>query len=398
MKCPLQQYFFDFCFANKEAGVYSVDEVPEKDWKKVMGLISKQNPPFPVTKDTLLYLIISSRSFFGDIKGGLFTVDGFNIGFGALSIPYKDCTGIFPLLKDEKVNKIWVRIKDSDGFTIHCDQGRYLLFSRILKDICNGTLQMTKSDLITINTDKNKQLGNKNIYLEFHEKEKLKQYLKEQYQVCIEFGQKMLEEFSEKTEQITNPDELSKLYKETGSVNTVGIDQVHKIIRISTMKGLRKVYLKYSDIKSYEILDGTNVIQKGGFFGAAVGAAVGGSTGAVIGSQLGKTGQEYSFSIRLKLYTNRSDFLQHEFVLSTDKVKIGGMMYNISMDEAKKIAQIFQIAINYNESKNTSYKETVASLSANTPSITDELIKAKELMDAGLLTQEEFEKIKAKLL
>ena len=34
----------------------------------------------------------------------------------------------------------------------------------------------------------------------------------------------------------------------------------------------------------------------------------------------------------------------------------------------------------------------------NSISITDELLKAKELLDAGLLTMEEFEKLKQKLL
>ena len=77
----------------------------------------------------------------------------------------------------------------------------------------------------------------------------------------------------------------------------------------------------------------------------------------------------------------------------TTKTKTGGFIYNEYQKEAQSLLSELQLIADMNESEST---QTVAS--TKSVSAADEILKFKQLLDAGIITQEEFDAKKKQLL
>lgn len=149
---------------------------------------------------------------------------------------------------------------------------------------------------------------------------------------------------------------------------------------------------RFSDIIDYELLEDGNTITKGGLGGAVVGATLFGGVGAIVGSNTGKKhGKSTCTSMKIKI-TVRSMECPTEYIeIIGFETKKDGMIYKTLAKQAQECLSILGVICDQ------------AAPAADAPaqqavSDADEILKFKQLLDAGVITQEEFNAKKAQLL
>lgn len=151
-------------------------------------------------------------------------------------------------------------------------------------------------------------------------------------------------------------------------------------------KGVAPYLFSYDDIINYElIVDGISQ-TRGGLGSAAVGGALFGGIGALVGSTVGKKQSEVVNKISIRISTKDRLIPHVEICLLNFNQPKGGIVYQSCMDNARKILSLLD-KITYQEPKKTF-----------SVSPADELIKLKQLLDMGAITQEEFNVKKKELL
>lgn len=152
----------------------------------------------------------------------------------------------------------------------------------------------------------------------------------------------------------------------------------------------------FSDLINYELCENNSVIQESGFDNAVIGGVLFGEVGAIVGAQARDTIRVVdSLYIRISLKSGgmkRITFItaptsrDTDFYRRTRKIAdeiISGLDYIVS-DNKNRIA----------EQSNQDIPDKTKSV----PLIADELLKLKQLLDMGVLTDEEFNRQKQKLL
>jgi len=156
--------------------------------------------------------------------------------------------------------------------------------------------------------------------------------------------------------------------------------------------------IDFSNIIGCEIIEDNETIQKGGVGRAIVGGALAGGVGAIVGATTRRTiGVVNSLSIRILL----NDILNPCFEIKVidSEIKRDSFVY-------KELHQVLQeiystIMAIENDNKN---ETTIEQLNSNTNfqpitiNVTEEIRKYKQLLDDGIITQEEFDAKKKQLL
>lgn len=148
----------------------------------------------------------------------------------------------------------------------------------------------------------------------------------------------------------------------------------------------------YSDLLSYELLEDGDSITSGGLESAAAGAVLFGGTGAIVGGVAGKkrTKKEIS-SLKIKITLRDVSSAPIYINLLTIKSKSTSLMYKAAYEQAQQIlSTLDQISANLDvgDSKQVQPQASAA----------DEILKYKNLLDIGAITQEEFDMKKKELL
>lgn len=164
------------------------------------------------------------------------------------------------------------------------------------------------------------------------------------------------------------------------------IDDTNRLFALeymAQMSGRTPISAIYSfdEVETYDLettAGETITKSKGGLTRAAIGAVTFGGAGAIVGATTSKTksvvkNQQKEITVYLQTYSGRRS---ETFVASPDVIAF----FDKILDEAESELQI----------------ETTSEVSQF--SVSDELIKLKSLLDAGVLTQEEFDQQKQKLL
>lgn len=142
-------------------------------------------------------------------------------------------------------------------------------------------------------------------------------------------------------------------------------------------KGEIAEVFRFDEILSYELYDDGKVVTKGGLGSAVVGGALFGGVGAVVGSNVGKkTSKVNQYSVKITL----SDTM-------AKPIFIKGIANRQSGEEI--ISALDQIV---------NQREVPDVESASSSSSADEILKYKNLLDIGAITQEEFDAKKKELL
>ncbi|MFA9375779.1 MAG: SHOCT domain-containing protein [Lachnotalea sp.] len=189
------------------------------------------------------------------------------------------------------------------------------------------------------------------------------------------------------------------LYSNFKATDTVGkllfVDKINRLFYVSdsTLKLYNKIPVVYSfdNILDYEVsLDGETITKGGASLGrAVVGGVLFGGVGAIIGGSTGKRKQkEVIKKMYIKISLNHTYDTYAQLNLITTDTKKGSLLYNLMTESANKIIAIFDSI--------TASSSSVQS--TNSMAAADAILKYKELLDVGAITEEEFKAKKAELL
>lgn len=155
-----------------------------------------------------------------------------------------------------------------------------------------------------------------------------------------------------------------------------------------------KIY-NYSDILSFDLEeDGTKLIE-GKAGSAAVGGLMFGTVGAVVGAARKKDIKEYCTSLILSITINDPSNYRVQISFLVEPIERGTQSYQTALNHAKEMAAILQLATKSEEASSTLPKSNATTDIDNSIYA---IKKYKELLDAGIITQEEFDEKKKQLL
>jgi hypothetical protein len=152
-----------------------------------------------------------------------------------------------------------------------------------------------------------------------------------------------------------------------------------------------KVY-NYNDIVDFELLEDGATITKGGGLGKAIaGGILFGGVGAIVGGVTAKRKNKAvcnSLKIKITIRNTKNPVVYMNFIDS--ETKKNGFIYKMVNESAQECLSVLQLICDSQKSEQNN--------GATTTSNADEIMKYKNLLDAGAITQEEFEAKKRQLL
>lgn len=195
----------------------------------------------------------------------------------------------------------------------------------------------------------------------------------------------------------TNNDELSS-FEPTKKIGTFieFDDNQKKWLILSPILGKRdksNVY-KYSDIDDFELLEDGESMSQGGLGRALVGGALFGGAGAVVGGVTGKRkNKEVCNSLKIKITLRDINNPVVYIAFLNTATKKEGFIYKTHYQLAHECLSVFQLICDKQEMpvNNKDNNNAVGSAA-------DEIKKFKNLLDEGILTQDEFDAKKKELL
>lgn len=150
----------------------------------------------------------------------------------------------------------------------------------------------------------------------------------------------------------------------------------------------------YEDIVDFELLEDGSSIIKGGIGSALVGAALFGGVGAVVGGTTGKKKvKQTCTNLTIKITVNNMAAPVEYIKLISSTTNKSSMIYRGAYQDAQEILSLLQLIFNQRKTDNSTSQETAHHISA-----ADEIRRYKELMDEGIITEEEFRAKKKQLL
>jgi hypothetical protein len=187
----------------------------------------------------------------------------------------------------------------------------------------------------------------------------------------------------------------------------LAIDEPRKKICLITNSagGVSERIISYKDIFSAELFeDGTSItktVRSSQVGGAVVGGLLLGGVGAIIGGLSGKT--ETSGKIKcidLRLIVNDTNAPLHDVAFMNVEDKKDGFYYTQAIQQARRWHGIVEVLIKRAnaEDKMSQIEERLPSPALPAPSVADEIKKLAELHSSGVLTSEEFQQQKVRLL
>lgn len=155
--------------------------------------------------------------------------------------------------------------------------------------------------------------------------------------------------------------------------------------------------IKYESIIECKIIENSNVVHSGGIGRAIVGGLVAGDSGAVVGANTRKSKNIVS-SIVIRIVTKEIDEPLYtlellDYQIDTNK-QLYANFYKLAMTFANNVYATIQAIINDNNKIN----KLETKQESNSNNGLEQLEKLAELKGKGIITQEEFEESKKKIL
>ncbi len=147
--------------------------------------------------------------------------------------------------------------------------------------------------------------------------------------------------------------------------------------------------VNYSDVASFELIKNGDVITKSGLGRAIAGGVLFGGAGAVVGAVTGKGKEkDYCNSLKIKINTKNPDHTLYYINFLNKRVKEGSSEYSIAYSESQLTLSLLQ--------RNCEVQDEDADTTAISAS--EEIMKYKNLLDAGAITEDEYNEKKKQLL
>lgn len=172
----------------------------------------------------------------------------------------------------------------------------------------------------------------------------------------------------------------------------IWFDDTHNWFSFPSTKVPGNYIFKYDELIDFNVIEDGQTISKGSLGKALVGGAVFGVAGAIAGGMSKKT-KDVCNLLSVTVMTTNYDRPTVQLVLIPGETLKSGIVYNTARQNAEKIAAKLTSIL---EQKGQSI--TPATATATAFSSADEIKKFKELLDLGVLTQEEFDAKKKELL
>lgn len=193
--------------------------------------------------------------------------------------------------------------------------------------------------------------------------------------------------------QKSNSDLIKELHITKKVGNLLAFDENKEKWWIITKKNIVPKIHDFAEIIDFELLEDGGSIAKGGLGRAAVGGALFGGVGAIVGAATGsKKSKQTCKSLQIKITLNNLNFPVEYINFINIETKKDGILYKTMFPLAQECLSTLQIVLD----KTKQHKETENSVEIN--SIPDEILKYKQLLDVGAITQEEFDAKKKQLL
>jgi hypothetical protein len=159
----------------------------------------------------------------------------------------------------------------------------------------------------------------------------------------------------------------------------------------AAVKKKSPIYLfSFDDIINYELLEDGVSVATGGLGSAIAGATLFGGAGAIVGANLGKKQKDIVDNLSVHISTRVPEIPSLNISLINTETKRGGFVYKGMKDLAIKIISLLD--------QITADNNTAPIPPSSSSNAADEILKFKSLLDAGVITQEEFEAKKKQLL
>lgn len=190
-------------------------------------------------------------------------------------------------------------------------------------------------------------------------------------------------------ELISTRKKIVENFSSTKSVDTyIQVDENNKSFKIG------KDIFSYENLLSFELLEDGQSITKGGLGRAVAGGLLFGGVGAIVGGVTGgkkSKGICNSMKLRISLKNAHTDVVYINFILT--ETKTNGFIYKAAQDSAQKCITALETISDINQSALNQPVYAPQSVSS-----ADEIVKFKNLLDQGIITQEEFDAKKKELL
>ena len=200
--------------------------------------------------------------------------------------------------------------------------------------------------------------------------------------------------------------DFSATQKIMGSDGTTGlaIDEQRKKICLIAHKqqNVTTRVFEYKDLLSSEVFeDGatvTKTVRSSQIGGALIGGVALGGVGAIIGGLSGKTQTSGKVKkVDLRLTINDTNNPLHDINFLGLETKKDGFIYKQAIQQARHCHGLIEVLIKHADLEEKA-ENTNHTMKLPSASVADELKKLAELRDAGVLSTEEFQQQKSRLL
>lgn len=190
---------------------------------------------------------------------------------------------------------------------------------------------------------------------------------------------------------------LKRQYHATKTIkNYLSVDERHQTWAPLGSKEYKNTVFRYADLAGAQVLQNNEQVTSGSLGSAVAGGLLTGGVGAVLGGVIGpKTTREVcsSLQIKLTLKSMRRPVVYIDFISTSTKKNTP--LYKKAV---QKVDECMAFLTNILETNGASVKPSAGADQASGMSVADELMKFKQLLDVGAISQEEYDIKKAQLL
>ncbi len=210
----------------------------------------------------------------------------------------------------------------------------------------------------------------------------------------VDFG----EELKAKREAEREAARLKPVFTATRKVDGILlVDDANRLIRIRGMySGRGWSEYRFGQIVGYEVSENGQSIRKtGGLGGFLAGGMLFGTAGAIVGG-LSESHREAVVEMAFVILLKDADWKYDAIILhsaSNGELKRGTDPYFFCLKLQEGLSDVFNDILEQNVGKAEEGDDTLPA-----PSVADEILKLKELLDSGVLSEDEFAAAKRKLL
>ena len=176
------------------------------------------------------------------------------------------------------------------------------------------------------------------------------------------------------------------------------IDSKHKLFIYQQGSFLSKTY-RFSDLINYEVYENGQSKVKGRAGSALIGGAFFGITGLIVGSSMSRQIEDKCNQLKLIIRLNDLDCPQIVITYVDNATwEKAGFTYRSMKENLQLVCSALEYIMNAKTLEQSAIEKTEEQITKEEKSLKEQIQELKEMLDDGLITQEEFEQKKKQIL